>query len=195
MPDATRSKKLSQPENPPARKKDRKDDSGDDDDRDDEEDKDTEEVNGEQSSSSSSTASLSESEAAEEASDRSAAEQRKGDSDDEEIRWLFEQKVGKKAQKNGGKNERMESSGRTSGVKKMSKGEKLKKKIVEEEEEDEKESARGEGSSACTFPMNRIYRIMKDQGSTAKIAQEAIFLANKASVYILFDCLVLYFRF
>lgn len=135
------------------------------------------------------------------------------DSDDDDIRVLFEKKMASrnaeresaKIGKSGWKNKKSAGAGSSgAGVEVEKKGSKGKKKAVAEEEEreperrgkkvmdnskkknkapveeDDDESGRENGSQ-CKFPMNRIQKIMKDQDASAKLAQEAIFLANKAS--------------
>ncbi|CDP07129.1 unnamed protein product [Coffea canephora] len=66
----------------------------------------------------------------------------------------------------------------SSGKKEMKNSKKKKNMVAVEEGDDENEREEG---PQCKFPMNRIQKIMKDHDASARLAQEAIFLANKAS--------------
>lgn len=62
--------------------------------------------------------------------------------------------------------------------KKKKKQKKNDNKSTEKKAEDESDMVE---SAECTFPMNRIARIIKSEGSDYRITQEAIFIINKAT--------------
>lgn len=85
----------------------------------------------------------------------------------EEQQQQSKRKDKRKAENGGG-------GGQNEAVKKA----KTKPKTAKKEQQVKEESAE------CTFPTNRIVRIVKSEGSDYRLSQEAVFLINKAAVCV-----------